>query len=197
MSETDTQHAPAINPVQALHELVAGNRRYALGAGIHPNQTLNRRDEILSGQHPFAIIIGCSDSRVPPEIVFDCGLGDLFVIRTAGHAMDDAAIASVQYGVEHLGVELILVLGHSECGALKSAISGGKVSEPLGVVLGKLQPAVAAASGRMGDLLENAVIENIRMTIARLKEMKWTAPTVIHGAYMNLKSGLVTLDPGT
>jgi carbonic anhydrase len=196
MSEADTQHAPTMNPMQALQVLVAGNRRYALGAGTHPNQTLNRRDEILSGQHPFAIIIGCSDSRVPPEIIFDCGLGDLFVIRTAGHAMDDAAIASVQYAVEHLGVELILVLGHSECGALKSAISGGKASGPLGIVLSKLQPAVAAASGRMGDLLENAVIENVRMTIAHLKEMKWAAPAVIHGAYMNLKSGLVTLDTG-
>lgn len=196
MTDTDPQDHPTLNPEQALKELVAGNRRYALGAGVHPNQTLYRRDEIVSAQHPFAAILGCSDSRVPPEIIFDCGLGDLFVIRSAGHAVDDATFASLQYAVEHLGVELVIVLGHSDCGAVKSAVEGTQSPGHLGALLAKIKPAVVAATGRIGDLLDNAVIENTRLTMNRLKEAEWAKKVKILGAYYSLKSGLVTMDQG-
>jgi carbonic anhydrase len=195
MMNTDTQSNRALNPDKALLELSAGNRRFSLGAGIHPNQTLYRRDEIVSDQHPFAAIFCCSDSRVPPEIIFDCGLGDLSVVRSAGHSVDESALASLQYAAGPLGVKLILVLGHSNCGAVKSAIEGMKAPGPLGSLLDKIRPAVTAASGRAGDPLDNAAIENIRMTLARLKGADWAKELMIVGAYYDLKSGLVAMDP--
>src|SRR5947209_10905279 len=111
---------------EALARLMAGNRRYVLHKEQHPDQSLTRRKELESGQHPFAVILGCADSRVSPEILFDQGLGDLFVIRVAGNVVDDTILASVEYAVEHLGTRLIMVLGHEKCGAVSAAIEGGK-----------------------------------------------------------------------
>jgi carbonic anhydrase len=184
-----------MDPEQILQQLMAGNRRYALGAGIHPNQTLHRRDEILDEPRPFATIIGCSDSRVPPEIVFDCGLGDLFVIRLGGNMVTDSVLASAQFSVEYQGVEVILLLGHSDCGAVKSAMQGIQTSGPLKTLLAGIQPAVAMASGRVGDPMENAVIQNIRLNLMLLKESHWARKILVRGAYYNMKSGLVALDP--
>ena len=161
MSHTDSQDTPIMDAALVWQALLAGNRRYASGAGHHPHQSAYRRTEVLPAQHPFAVIIGCSDSRVPPEIIFDCGLGDLFVVRTAGHALDDAGYASVQYVVEHLGVQLIVVLGHSGCGAVSAVIDGVEAPGHLGILIARLQSAVEAAAGQTGDLLHNAVIENV------------------------------------
>lgn len=183
------------DPDGVLQDLLAGNRRFALGAGTHPHQTLHHRDELLNGQNPAAAVICCSDSRVPPEIIFDCGLGDLFVVRAAAHILDDAAAASLQYAVRHLGVEVILVLGHGDCGAIRGAMGDIVDSGALGDLLKKLQPVVAAVAGRAGDQVENAVIENVRQTKARLQELEWPAGVVIRGAFFSLKSGLVRLDP--
>jgi carbonic anhydrase len=200
MPHTDSQDTPIMNAAQAWEALLTGNRRYASGAGHHPRQSAYRRAEVLPAQHPFAVIIGCSDSRVPPELIFDCGLGDLFVVRTAGHAVDDAGYASVQYVVEHLGVQLIVVLGHSGCGAVKAVIDRVEAPGHLGILIARLQSAVDAAAGRTGDLLQNAVTENIGQTVAHLR----TLPPVlaglvaagkvsIVGAHYDLETGLVTL----
>lgn len=180
---------------QVLQRLLSGNRRYALGAGIHPNQTLHRRDEILNEPRPFATIIGCSDSRVPPEIIFDCGLGDLFVIRVGGNIMASAVLASAQFSVEYQGVEVILLLGHSDCGAVTSVMRNVEASGVLKTLLAEIKPAIEAASGRTGDPMENAVVENIRRNLLPLKEAQWAKNVLIHGAYYNMKSGLVALDP--
>jgi carbonic anhydrase len=189
-----------LDSTQALSALMDGNRRYASGSGHHPRQSAYRRAEVLPAQHPFAVVIGCSDSRVPPEIIFDCGLGDLFVVRTAGHAIDEAVYASVQYVIEHLGVALIVVLGHSRCGAVQAVVEGLRASGPLGVLIGRLQPAVLAAASIDGDPLDNAIIENVRLTIARLKgedpvlsELIAEGKLAIVGAHYDLGSGLVTL----
>ena len=185
---------------QAWQALLAGNRRYASGAGHHPRQSAYRRVEVLPAQHPFAVIIGCSDSRVPPEIIFDCGLGDLFVVRSAGHALDDAGYASVQYVVEHLGVQLIVVLGHSGCGAVKAVIDHVEAPGHLGILIARLQSAVDAAAARTGDLLQNAVTENIGQTVAHLRtlppvlaDLVAAGKVSIVGAHYDLETGLVTL----
>ena len=195
MTDTLAHSLPALSPELALQALQAGNRRFALGAGIHPNQTLNRRDEIVPAQQPFAVVIGCSDSRVPPEIIFDCGLGDLFVVRSAGHVLDDATVGSVQYAVEILGVKLILVLGHSDCGAVKAAVEGVKASGCLGALLEGLAPILAEAGAGGGDLLGAGVIKNIQRTVTGLRGETWTPNLTIVGALYNLKSGLITLNP--
>src|SRR5947208_9005654 len=112
---------PAVDPAEAIDKLKEGNGRYASGKLQHPGQTTERRAELTKDQHPFAVIVSCSDSRVPPEIVFDQGLGDLFVVRVAGNVIDDHGLGSIEYAVDHLGARLIVVLGHQSCGAVKAA----------------------------------------------------------------------------
>jgi carbonic anhydrase len=181
------------DPELFLKELLSGNRRFASGAGIHPHQTPSRRRDLVSAQHPFAAIIGCSDSRVPPEIIFDCGLGDLFVIRLAGQVVNDSTLASLQFLVDYVGVTLIVVLGHSHCAAVESAMRETEAPDPLGSLLRSIKPAVAASAGLPGDPLENAVLENIRLNARRLLEIGWKKRPAIFGAYYSLKSGLVTM----
>jgi carbonic anhydrase len=200
MPHIDSPDMHAADAVEAWRTLLAGNRRYASGVGHHPHQSPYRRAEVLPAQLPFAVIIGCSDSRVPPEIIFDCGLGDLFVVRTAGHALDDAGYASVQYVVEHLGVQLIVVLGHSGCGAVKAVIDRVESPGHLGILIARLRSAVEAVAGRPGDLLGNAVDENVSQTVAHLKTLEpvladlvATGKVSVVGAHYDLETGLVTL----
>src|SRR5262245_33955643 len=113
---------PPVTARAALDELLAGNRRYAAGHPRHPPDSAGRRRLRAAAQHPFAVIVGCIDSRVPPELVFDQGIGDLLCIRTAGQVLDEAVLGSIQYGVEELGVPLVLVLGHERCGAVAATL---------------------------------------------------------------------------
>src|SRR5207245_4280782 len=112
---------PSVAPAEAISKLKEGNGRYASGNLQHPGQTTERRAKLTKSQHPFAIIVSCSDSRVPPELVFDQGLGDLFVLRVAGNVIDDHSLGSIEYAVDHLAVRLIVVLGHQRCGAVHAA----------------------------------------------------------------------------
>ncbi len=105
-----------------LEILMEGNLRFMENHPIHPDQTLERLRELKQGQHPFAVIVSCSDSRVPPELIFDQGLGDLFVVRNAGNIISDYELGSIEYAVEHLETELIVVLGHTECGAISTFV---------------------------------------------------------------------------
>src|ERR1051325_7046902 len=119
----DAHHAdqPSIAPAEAIAKLKEGNARYVSESLQHPDESKDRRTELAKSQHPFAVIVGCSDSRVPSEIVFDQGLGDLFVIRLAGHVISDEALGSIEYAIEHLNTRLVVVLGHQRCGAVQAA----------------------------------------------------------------------------
>lgn len=115
--------AASPTPTDPWHRLVAGNNRFATGRPRHPNQDPTHRESLVEAQHPFACILGCADSRVPAELLFDQGLGDLFTVRAVGEVLDDAVVGSIEYAVEHLHVPLVVVLGHSGCGAVKAAIA--------------------------------------------------------------------------
>jgi len=154
----------------ALDRLLSGNRRYAGGHAERPHQTGERRSEVTAGQQPFAAVLGCSDSRVPPEVILDQGIGDLFVVRTAGHVVDDAALGSLEYAVEHLGVELILVLAHTDCGAVAATVRGGSVDGHVSRVVDAILPAVDRARGQDGDLRHAAVICNAEMVAQILSD---------------------------
>ncbi len=162
-----SQTTPAINGDEALKKLIGGNKFYVAGKSRHPHQTIERRTELAKGQNPFAVILGCSDSRVPPEILFDQGLGDLFVVRVAGNVVDNAVQGSIEYAVEELGVPLIMVLGHERCGAVKAAVDvvekGGELPGQIETIIDKIKPAVEKVKGKPGDLLENAINENVLM----------------------------------
>ncbi|MFC9836767.1 carbonic anhydrase [Rhodococcus sp. NPDC127530] len=113
---------PNSNPVSAWKALRQGNDRFVSGTSLHPSQGIADRAKLVGGQHPTAVLFGCGDSRVAAEIIFDQGLGDMFVVRTAGHVIDDAVLGSIEYAVGVLNVPLIVVLGHDSCGAVKATL---------------------------------------------------------------------------
>ncbi len=190
---------PRLDARSAILELQAGNRRFAAGKATRPRQSVERRTEVVKRQEPIAVVVSCSDSRVPPEIVFDCGLGDLYVIRTAGHAIDEMVLASVEYGVEHLGIPLVLVLGHSGCGAVIAAVEGAHSLGHLSSLVAAVRPAVADAQGQPGDTVANAVRANVQRAVRRLQSSALVLAgsgtenrLLITGAVYDLATGEVT-----
>jgi carbonic anhydrase len=152
--------AESLTGEQALQKLMEGNRRFATGAAAHPNQSSERRAEVVKGQHPFAIVLTCADSRVSPEVLFDQGLGDLFVLRNAGNVLDDHTIGSIEYAVEHLHAPLIVVLGHSQCGAVSATVAGGHAPGHIASVVAAIEPALERTKGQAGDQVDNTVRAN-------------------------------------
>ncbi|GLY28604.1 carbonic anhydrase [Kineosporia sp. NBRC 101731] len=154
----------------SLAELLAGNQRFVLDDAAHPNQDVHRRATLTGGQRPFALIFGCADSRVAAEIIFDQGLGDLFVVRTAGHAVDNAVLGSIEFGVDLLGIPLVIVLGHDGCGAVKATMeahdSGNMPSGYLRTVVEMLSSSVINAR-RAGHGDVNAIVAEHSVQVAR------------------------------
>lgn len=188
------------NSNEPLKKLIEGNERFVGSKMFHQNQSAERREEVAKGQHPIAVIVSCSDSRVPPEIIFDQGLGDLFVIRSAGNLVDDIGLGSIEYAVEHLGVQLIIVLGHERCGAVSAAVQGGEAPGHIAKLIEEIKPAVEKAKKQSGDLLDNAVLSNINMVVKQLqhsepilKEFVHSKKLIIVGARYDLDDGVVTI----
>lgn len=158
---------------QALAVLKEGNKKYLADTAACGVQSRERRIEISKGQTPFAVLVSCSDSRVPPELLFGRGLGELFIVRNAGNTVDTTALGSIQYAVAELGVPLVLVMGHERCGAVDAALSVVKnnTSFPgsIGQMIEPIVPAVLKVQNQPGDLLDNAVRENVRRTVTRLR----------------------------
>jgi carbonic anhydrase len=153
----------------ALAKLKEGNLRFATSEISQSKPTAARRVATAQAQYPFAIIVGCADSRTSPELVFDQNLGDLFVVRTAGNLVDDHALGSIEYAVAHLGARLIVVLGHTRCGAVKAALESDHAPGHIQSLVRDIQPAVRAAKGKPGDALAAAITENARQVAAEIK----------------------------
>ena len=194
-----------LHPREALQTLLDGNGRWVRGELEHPRQTVERRREVASHQEPFAVVFSCIDSRVPPELIFDCGLGDLFVVRTGGEALDDMAVlSSLEFGPGgYTSARLIMVLGHQRCGAIIAAIesiqTGVLAPGHLTAVVEALRPAYDLAAGHPGDLVENMVRAQVRLTVDALKgdpllaKLAAEVGLVIIGARYDLDSGEVEL----
>lgn len=151
-----------------LEQLLQGNRRFVAGICRHPRQDTDRRNVLTGGQKPRAAILACADSRVPPEIIFDQGLGDLFVVRVAGNIINDQILGSLEYAAVHLRVPLIMVLAHSCCGAVTAVASEGELEGHMATLVPAIEPAVVRAGALVGDRVENAARENARMTAEQL-----------------------------
>ncbi len=225
----DPAHAdqPIVPPAEAMSRLKEGNGRYTSGNRQHPHESseerayvaansyenagmiflgmtaaeaAKRRAELTKSQHPFAIIVSCSDSRVPPELVFDQGLGDLFVLRVAGNVIDDHSLGSIEYAVDHLAVRLIVVLGHQRCGAVKAAketiAAKGKAPAHIQSLVMAIQPAVEATVN--GDLEATVkanvkdVVQALRSSTPILKPKVDSGELKVLGAYYSLDTGSVT-----
>lgn len=158
-----------VPPTMTLKRLRAGNQRYASGNPLGLRRDPTRRAEVAEGQQPPAVIVGCSDSRVPAELIFDQGLGDLFITRLAGNIVDDAALGSIEYAVDHLHARLIVVLGHDHCGAVQAALKGGSVPGHMGSFVEAIRPAVEETRGHPGDPIRNAVNANVQRMVHLLR----------------------------
>ncbi|MBD3314244.1 MAG: carbonic anhydrase [Chitinivibrionales bacterium] len=185
---------------EVLDILLEGNRRYAEGCLVHPHLTKARRRGTVEGQRPFAAILGCADSRVPPELIFDMGIGDLFVIRVAGNIVDQTVTASIEYAAGHLGVPLVLVLGHSCCGAITAALTGAVTGGHLPCLAAALEPSLAPIDRNSPDAVARAAVAHAGRMAKKLRECSPMLSCLIGrgtlrvaSAHYDLATGLVSI----
>lgn len=191
------EDSPAgISPDRALQKLMDGNKRFVEEKRTYPDQNRVRLAEVAKGQHPFAIVLGCADSRVPAEILFDQGIGDIFDVRVAGNITDDVVLGSIEYAAEHLGVPVIVVLGHEGCGAVKAALEGKPVPGHIGSLLAAINPAVAQAKGQAGDPLDNAVKANVKLVVEQLKSSQPILTELLKQGRLKIVGARYDLDSG-
>ena len=197
----------APGPDEILRKLLEGNKRFMNGETTAPRRKPEDFAKLAEGQTPLAVIVGCADSRVPPEILFDQGVGDLFVVRVAGNVVSGAGATvkgSIEYAVAELNVPLVMVLGHTQCGAVKAAVNHIRAEDALpGAIadlVNNIKPAVVRAQGEDGDSLEKAIRANVGLGVERLKSLEpiLAAPVkadkvkVVGGVY-DLRTGGVTV----
>jgi carbonic anhydrase len=193
--DLDKVFHPSMTPQEALERLIAGNNRYVEDKTLNDRHSSSTRAGLVSQQMPFAVILGCSDSRVPPELLFDQGVGDIFVVRVAGNVSGDTESASIGYAVNHLKAKLILVLGHENCGAIKAVLNNQ--TEGIEPIAKLIKPAIEDVCQMCSDRVENAVKMNVRAVVKQLQKDPHFAPLIrenkldIVGGYYNLKSGYV------
>lgn len=189
-----------LSPDDALERLKAGNRRYVEGVALR-HDFRAEREALSKGQNPFAAILSCADSRIAPEYAFDAGRGDLFVVRVAGNFATDDGIASLEYAVDVLQTPLIMVLGHQSCGAVSATIKSLKDNTTLpghlpSLVAG-LAPAVRAVLDQPGDTLDNAIDQNVRLTMARLEKATPILSRYVGEGRVRVVGGTYQLNTGT
>jgi carbonic anhydrase len=191
-----------LTPEQALRALKEGNNSFKTEAPYRAVEGRNRRIELARGQAPFCVLVGCSDSRVPPELLFGRGLGELFIIRNAGNTVDTAALGSIEYGVGVLGCPLIVVLGHEACGAVAAAVDVVEKNATFPGVIGEMiQPIVPAVlearrAGGGGTLLENSVVANAKRVATRLRTQSAVLQEALRGGKLKVVPALYDLDDG-
>lgn len=185
---------------EVLETLVAGNKRFVSGKLLHPNHCEESRKSVVDGQEPIATILTCSDSRVPPVDIFDQGIGDIFVVRVAGNIIGDHTLGSIEYGVEHLHTPLVVVLGHSSCGAVTAVHSGAVLAGHMATLAPPIQTAIKSVEEVKGDKVDNASKVLARQIARKIEESEpVVADHVKEGnvkviaAYYDLESGEVSV----
>jgi carbonic anhydrase len=190
-----------ITPDQALQLLIEGNQRFVQARREKPNQDWTRIAEVAPSQAPFAAILGCADSRVPAEIIFDRGFGDIFVDRVAGNVATPEEIGSLEFGTLILGAKVLMVLAHERCGAVKAAIEGGQLPGHINSLTESIMPAVDSTRNQPGDRVENACKANAILQANRLKASPVISDLInqnrmrVVPAYYDLDTGAVTILP--
>jgi carbonic anhydrase len=184
----------------SLTKLIDGNKRYVSGSLAKKDIGDTRRQELTKGQHPFATVLSCSDSRVAPELVFDQGLGDIFIIRVAGNVIEPTTLGSIEYGAEHLHTPLLVILGHEQCGAVTAAFDAkGNPEGNIGAILKKIMPAVATAKkAKKGkdETLQIAIEENIRNTHKDIMKNSKIIKELVHEGKLKVVGAVYSLNTG-
>jgi carbonic anhydrase len=186
---------------EAIARLKAGNEKYASAPQVCAVELAKQRDQVAKGQTPWASIIACSDSRVPPELLFGgLGLGELFVARNAGNMVDTATMGTIEYGAEHLGVPLIVVMGHENCGAVAAACEvvakHAKFPGSIGPMLDAIVPAAKAVYGKPGDFVENTVRESAKRTAVKVATKSAIVSHLIKANKVKVLAARYDLDDG-
>ncbi len=190
-----------LTPDAALKQLMDGNKRFVDRKRLNPRQDFGRLTEVAQSQKPFAAMLGCADSRVPSEIIFDQGFGDLFVCRVAGNIATPEEIGSLEFGTLVLGAKVLMVVGHERCGAVSATIKGAQVPGQIGSLIDAIKPAVESSKNQPGDSLENAVKANVMLQASRLKASPVISKLIqenklkVVGGYYDLDTGTVTIIP--
>lgn len=196
--------SPGVSPDEAWKILSKGNERFARGMALKPHQDAERRRDLAAGQHPYAAVVACADSRLSPEIIFDAGLGDLFVVRDAGNSVQGTfQVASVEYAVKELGANLVLVLGHAHCGAVTAAVKGVEKDEHSSIdeMAALLKAPVDEAKDKVGGLKGEALVDEAieRNVLFQMKELLKTSPLIaakVDKGEIKLIGGVYDLDNG-
>jgi len=186
-----------VSPGVALNRLIQGNKRFVDQKRLSPHQTRARILETASAQYPFAAILGCADSRVPAEIVFDQGIGDLFVVRVAGNVASNEGIGSLEYATANLGTQLIVVLGHTKCGAVHAAVENQPLPGRISSFAEEIKPAVELVKNKPGDLELNSVISNVKYQVQKLKETPSILGSLIASGKLEIVGGYYDIGTGT
>jgi carbonic anhydrase len=180
----------------ALNRLMEGNHRFTQQQPEYPHQGLKRLQEVAYDQHPYATILSCADSRVPAEIVFDAGIGDLFDIRVAGNIVTPEVLGSIEYAVLQLNTPLIMVLGHERCGAITAAVKGGKLPGSIGTLVAAIQPGIDLTEGSSEESIEKAVVANVSYQINAVKRNSSLIAEKILKNKLRIVGGRYDLDSG-
>jgi carbonic anhydrase len=199
-AKPQSNEALQADPEAALKARMDGSKRFVAGKTNHPRQDITRIKETSDGQKPFASVVGRSDSRVPNEIIFDHGLGDLFIVRTAGQVSTSASWGGLEFAEEVFWAKLIMVLGHTKCGAVAAAVNVPEVPGHIVTLINEIKPSAPKVKGMQGDPIENAVKENVGMQVEKLKgldpmlakRVREGKVKVVGGVY-NLETGEVSL----
>ncbi|MEH2366810.1 carbonic anhydrase [Nostoc sp.] len=194
-AEIPSTSAESLNPDAALQKLIEGNQRFIQHHPQYPDQSELRLHEVAQAQHPFATILSCADSRVPAEIVFDQGIGDIFDVRIAGNIATHEAIGSIEYAVVLLGSPLLMVMGHERCGAVTAAVQKESLPGDISTFVKAIKPALKRVKDQPGDAVENAVVANVQYQIERLKRSKLLNKQVESGK-LKIVGGRYDLDTG-
>lgn len=186
----------SLKPEDALQKLIEGNQRFTQHHPVYPDQSETRLHEVAQAQHPFATILSCADSRVPAEIVFDQGIGDIFDVRIAGNIATPEALGSIEYAVALLGTPLLMVLGHERCGAVTAAVQNEALPGEIGTFVQAILPAVKRVKDKSGDAVDNAVTENVKYQIEQLQRSSLLTERLESGT-LKIVGGRYDLDTGT
>ncbi len=196
LADAVTTNRKPVSPEEALKRLRDGNQRFVQQKRKYPDQTLERIQLVAKTQYPFAAILGCADSRVPAEIVFDQGLGDLFDVRVAGNVACDTAIGSLEYATAVLGCQLIVVLGHKRCGAVAKALEDKPVSGRIGLIIEGIKPALEQVKSTTQDLQDIAIAANIKYQAEKLQESSTILAKLVRQGKLKIVSARYDLDTG-
>lgn len=194
-AEIPSTSPESLSPDAALQKLMEGNQRFVDHQPQYPDQSALRLQEVAQAQHPFATILSCADSRVPAEIVFDQGIGDIFDIRIAGNIATHEAIGSIEYAVVLLASPLLMVMGHERCGAVTAAVQNESLLGDISTFVKAIKPAVEKVKSQPGDAVENAVVANVQYQIEQLKHSKLLTEQVRSGK-LKIVGGRYDLDTG-